>query len=221
MPPAANTISWRSLLSLRALLVALGLGQAFRHQDRAHARHLRRIDDQHRDPASGARRHGKQGSVDRLFGGLSVRRDRSDPVHLFHDTYGATEVPAEEPQRFHMGEITLGENFAGARLEELVQGSASRRSGYDGAKGRSKMSCRRRLRSRTRRRAYGRCRQRGCDCRDGRNVSADWSPDASSRIAPASTTSASSSARRKWSACRWPIAAADRISRPSAACAAL
>ena len=56
-----------------------------RHQDRPHARHLRRLDDQHRDAAGGARRDEEQRSVDRLFDRLSLRRDRPDPVHLFHD----------------------------------------------------------------------------------------------------------------------------------------
>ena len=31
-----------------------------RHQDRTHARHLRRLDDEHRDAAGGARRHEQQ-----------------------------------------------------------------------------------------------------------------------------------------------------------------
>ena len=74
------------------LLVALGLGQDLRHQGRPHAGHLRRLDDQHRDPAGRARRDAQQRAVDRLFGRLSVRRDRPDPVHLFHDAAGAAEV---------------------------------------------------------------------------------------------------------------------------------
>ena len=71
------------------------LGQVYRNQDRPHARHLRRVDDEHGHAAGGARRHEQQRSVDRLFDRLSLRRDRPDPVHLFHDAHGEAEIPAE------------------------------------------------------------------------------------------------------------------------------
>ena len=53
------------------LLVALGAWPGLRHQGRPYARHVRRLDDQHRDPAGRARRHAQQRAVDRLFGRLS------------------------------------------------------------------------------------------------------------------------------------------------------
>ena len=85
-----------NLLALIAVVAGLaGRARArpgLRDQDRPHARHLRRLDDQHRDAAGGARRHEEQRSVDRLFDRLSVRRDRPDPVHLFHDAPGEAEV---------------------------------------------------------------------------------------------------------------------------------
>ena len=49
-------------------------------------------DDQHRHAAGRARRHGQQGSVDRLFRRVSLRRDRPDPVLLLHDPEGEAEV---------------------------------------------------------------------------------------------------------------------------------
>ena len=67
----------------------------FRHQDRPHAGHLRRLDDQHRDAAGRARCHAEQRAVDRLFDRVSIRRDRPDPVHLFHDTQVQAEISAE------------------------------------------------------------------------------------------------------------------------------
>jgi len=63
---------------------------------------------------------GQQGTVDRLFGRLSVRCDRPDPLHLFHDATGEAEIPVKA-QRFHMGEITLGENCAGRTIDELAK----------------------------------------------------------------------------------------------------
>jgi hypothetical protein len=48
---------------------------------------------------------------------VSLRRYRDDPVHLFHDAPSAVEIPAETA-RFPMAEVTLGEDFAGRKLDE-------------------------------------------------------------------------------------------------------
>ena len=72
-----------------------------RDPDRAHARHVCRLDDEHRDTSGGARRDGQQGSVDRLLDRVSVRRDRSDPVHLLHDAAREAELPAQDPALPH------------------------------------------------------------------------------------------------------------------------
>ena len=88
-----------NLLALVAVAPGLagraGARPGLRHQDRPHARHLRRLDDQHRHAAGRARGDEKQRSVDRLFDRLSLRRDRPDPLHLLHDAPGAAEIPAE------------------------------------------------------------------------------------------------------------------------------
>ena len=114
-----------NLLALVAVLAGLaGRARAranVRHQDRPYARPLRRLDDQHRDAAGGARRHAEQGSVDRLLGRLSVRRDRADPVHLFHDAGGASRNFRRRRQQFHMAEITLGASCAGRTLDDLTK----------------------------------------------------------------------------------------------------
>ena len=52
----------------------------------------------------------QQRAVDRLFDRLSVRRDRPDPVHLFHDAPGAAEISAEGAALPH------GRDHAGRRL---------------------------------------------------------------------------------------------------------
>ena len=54
-------------------------------QDWPYARHVRRLDDQHRNIAGGTGGDEEQRSVYRLLDRLSVRRDRPDPLHLFHD----------------------------------------------------------------------------------------------------------------------------------------
>ena len=46
-------------------------------------------------------------------------------------------------QQFHMGEITLGDSFAGSTLERCSQGSAGRCAGDDGPQGRSELRSRR------------------------------------------------------------------------------
>ncbi len=66
-----------------------------RHQDRAYARPLRRIDDEHRDPPGRARRDEEQGSLDRLFHRLPVRRHRPHSLHLLHDADREAEIPGE------------------------------------------------------------------------------------------------------------------------------
>ena len=42
-------------------------------------------------------------------------------------------------QRFHMGEISIGESHAGKRLDELIGGGAQRCAGHDGSKGRTQL----------------------------------------------------------------------------------
>ena len=46
-------------------------------------------------------------------------------------------------QRFHMGEISIGESFAGKKTRRADDGSAQRRAGHDGSKGRTATSFRR------------------------------------------------------------------------------
>ena len=75
-----------------------------RHQDRAYARNLRWIDDQYCHAAGCARRHEKQGSLDRILDRVSLRCDRSDPVHLFHDARSCKPKFPPKAQHFHMGE---------------------------------------------------------------------------------------------------------------------
>ncbi len=69
-------------------------------------------------------------------------------------------------QRFHMGEITLGENFAGRTLEELRQGPACRRADDDGAQGQPEHCSIDRPRAGRRRRPDDHCRATGGHCRD-------------------------------------------------------
>ena len=99
-----------------------------RHQGRPHIRPLRRLDDQHGHAAGGARHHAQQRAVDRLFGRLSVRRDRADSVHLFHDAGGAAEIPAERTAIAHGG------NHARRRLRQAGRSTISDR--------RSRAACR-------------------------------------------------------------------------------
>ena len=103
----------------RACWSRSGLGQGVRHQDRPHARHLRRLDDEHRDAAGGARCHEEQRSVDRLFDRLSVRRDRPDPVHLFHDAAGAAEISAQRRSASIWARSRSAASCAGRTLDEL------------------------------------------------------------------------------------------------------
>jgi hypothetical protein len=57
-------------------------GAHLRHQDRAYAGPLRRIDDEHRNPPGRPRRDEEQGSLDRLLHRLSFRRHWPHPLHL-------------------------------------------------------------------------------------------------------------------------------------------
>ena len=102
------------------LLVALGLGNALRHQDRAHFGHLRRLIDQHRHPAGGPRRNRQQRAVDRLFAGLSLWSDWSDPVHLFHDAPGSAEI-SSQGAALPYGRDYAWSDFADRTLAELSE----------------------------------------------------------------------------------------------------
>ena len=80
-------------------------GAHLRHQDRTYARPLRRVDDEHRNPPGGARRHEEQGSFDRLLHRLSVRRHRAHPLHLLHDADREAQIPRQDAALPH------GRNF--------------------------------------------------------------------------------------------------------------
>ena len=113
------------------LLVALGLGRDVRGQDRPHPRHLCRFDDQHRHPSGGPRCDGQQGAVDRIFGGLSVRRHWTDLVHLFHDPACAAEISGQRAANAH------GRNYDWPQLDRChlrrpSKGFAKRHTGHDG-----------------------------------------------------------------------------------------
>ncbi len=70
-------------------------------------------------------------------------------------------------QRFHMGEITLGERLRGPNARRHRQGSAERRPGDDGPQGRPECRSSGRSRAGVRRRPADRCRPGGGDCRGG------------------------------------------------------
>ena len=59
----------------------------------------------------------QQRAVDRLFDRLSVRRDRPDPVHLFHDAPGAAEIPAQGAALPHGRDHRRATDCAGRTLE--------------------------------------------------------------------------------------------------------
>ena len=195
-----------NLLALVAVVAGLagraGARPGLRHQDRPHARHLRRLDDQHRHAAGRARRHEEQRSVDRLFDRLSLRRDRPDPVHLFHDAPGEAEIPAEGAAVPHGRDDARATTAPAARwpmlskdLPDGVQVTMVRKGDQNVvpsadivlASGDGLLIV---------------AEQRGRNRRSGRTAWESWSPAASSRIARPSTTSGFSSARPTWSACR-------------------
>ena len=86
------------------LLVALGLGAAFGVQIGHTLGIFAGSMTSTRDVAGGARRDGQQGSVDRLFGRLSVRRDRADPVLLLPDAACEAGISAEAGTVPHGGD---------------------------------------------------------------------------------------------------------------------
>ena len=107
-------------------------------------------------------------------------------------------------QRFHMAEISIGQAFAGRKLDELMSERARRRPGHHGSKGRTQLRSDARYDFIGGRRPYGRSRERRSD----RKAAA--SSEACSRagwraIAPISTTSGSLSERPPWSAYRLPV----------------
>ena len=70
-------------------------------------------------------------AIDRLFGRLSVRRDRPDPLHLFHDPGRAAEIPAQGAALPH-GRNHARRVFRGSHSRRPRLRSARRRSGDDG-----------------------------------------------------------------------------------------
>ena len=101
-----------------------------------------------------------------------------------------------------MGEISLGENFAGRNADELIKELAAGVQVTMVRKARAEYRSVADVMLSTGRRLAGCRRQRGRDRGSGRTARDSWSPAASSRIAPTSTTSGFSSARPMWSACR-------------------
>jgi Predicted Permease Membrane Region len=102
--PAGRRYNFLALVGCAAgLLVALGLGKLLDIIGR-----LCWLIDQHSYPPSRSGRHSQWRPVNWLFAGVSVRRDRADPVHLFHDSPGQTEIPAKGTElshgRSHAGE---------------------------------------------------------------------------------------------------------------------
>ena len=131
-------------------------GTRLRYQDRTYARHLCRINDQHRHPPGCARCHEEQGSVDRLFHRLSLRGHWSDPVHLLHDPDRKAKISGQGATLPH------GRNFDRRRLcrketRRADDGATQRCTGHDGSKGRTQLrSCGRYRPVRRRRHSRGR-----------------------------------------------------------------
>ena len=89
--------------------------QGVRYQDRPHAGHLRRLDDEHGHAASRARCHEKQRSVDRLFDRLSLWRHWPDLVHIFHDASRAAKISAEGAAVSHGRDYARSATMSGER----------------------------------------------------------------------------------------------------------
>ena len=106
------------------LVVALGARAGLRHQDRPHARHLRRLDDEHRHAAGRARRH-EATSEPSIGYSIAYPFGVIGPILCIY--FMTRHVQPKFPpkaQRFHMGEITLGGDCAGRTLADIEQGPA-------------------------------------------------------------------------------------------------
>ena len=93
--------------------------------------------------------------VGRLFGRLSVRRDRTDPVLLFHDPDGEAAVSART------GALPHGARSRSAGLP----GHTAERADREIARGRQVSSCARSTTTWCPTRHGAHCRRRGADCR--------------------------------------------------------
>ena len=94
-------------------------GPGLRHQDRPHARHLRRLDDQHRRPCR-PRSTSCSNSEPSIGYSVAYPFGVIGPILCFY--FMTRHVKPKFPpkaQRFHMGEITLGDNCAGRTLDDL------------------------------------------------------------------------------------------------------
>ena len=96
-------------------------GADLRHQDRAYAGPVRRIDDEYRNPPGRPRGDEEQGSLDRLLYSLPFRRHRTHSVHLFHDTDRKAEIPRKDPALPH------GRDFGWRTLRRSTPGRSDRR----------------------------------------------------------------------------------------------
>ena len=107
----------------------------FRHQARPHVGNLCGIDDEHRHAAGGARRHEEQRTFDRIFDRLSVRRDRPDFLHLFHDAAGEARFSVQSAALSHGRDLgrrrhsPAKRSKRSARLPDGVQVSMLRKGG--------------------------------------------------------------------------------------------
>ena len=104
-----------------ALWSRSALGQAFGIKIGHTLGIYRRLDDQHRDAAGRARRHEQQRSVDRLFDRLSVRRDRPDPVHLFHDAARCSRNSRRRRSDSTWARSRSAASCAGRTLDDVVK----------------------------------------------------------------------------------------------------
>ena len=133
-----------------------------------------------------------------------VRRDRSDPLHLFHDARGAAEISAQGAALPYGRDHARRQLRSDARSRTLEQRSAGRRAGHDGPQGRSEHRAGGRPRACVRRRPPGRRRSPGGNRRGRAN---GWARLEPGRIVK--DRSALDYIRvfvaqgRTWSACRW------------------
>ena len=116
---------------------------ACRRRHRRDPGHVRGLDDQHADPAGGARPDRRQDAVDRLLGHLSVRRDRPDPLLLLHDAGGEANLPAGAGALPHGARSpSNGCPRAASPWATLMQAAAGRRAGLQRAAGPSQSAAR-------------------------------------------------------------------------------
>ena len=105
-------------------------------------------------------------------------------------------------QRFHMGEVTLGDNCAGRTLDELSKDLPSGVQVTMVRKGGQNIVPSTDMRPGIRRRSHDRRRTARTQSPKRPHVWEGWSPAVSSKIVLPSTTSGFSSGRPMWSACR-------------------